>query len=36
MDPVLLSRVATVFLLGVGTFLVPMGRLANICGRKKI
>lgn len=36
MDPVLMSWVATSFLLGVGVFLVPMGRLADIYGRKKV
>jgi MFS family permease len=36
MDPVLLSWVATSFLLGVGVFLVPMGRIADIYGHKKV
>lgn len=36
MDPVFLSWVVTAFLLGVGVFLIPMGRLADIIGRKKI
>jgi MFS family permease len=36
MDPVFLSWVVTAFLLGVGVFLIPMGRLADIIGRKKV
>ena len=36
MDPVAMSWVATSYLLGVGVFLVPMGRLADIVGRKRI
>ena len=36
MDPAAMSWVATSFLLGVGVFLVPMGRLADIVGRKKV
>jgi len=36
MDAVLLSWVATVYLLSIGVSLVPMGRLADIRGRKKI
>ncbi len=36
MDPAAMSWVATSFLLGVGIFLVPMGRLADIVGRKKV
>jgi len=35
-DAVLLSWVATVYLLSAGVSLVPMGRLADIYGRKKI
>ena len=35
-DAVLLSWVATVYLLAAGVSLVPMGRLADIVGRKKI
>ncbi len=36
MDPVLLTWTVTSFLLGVGVFLVPMGRVADICGRKRV
>lgn len=36
MDAVLLSWVATSFLLSAAMFLVPMGRIADIYGRKKI
>ncbi len=36
MGPAAMSWVATSFLLGVGVFLVPMGRLADIVGRKKV
>lgn len=36
MDAVLLSWVATAYLLGAAALLVPMGRLADIYGRKKI
>ncbi|MFO7963210.1 MAG: MFS transporter [Desulfobacterales bacterium] len=35
-DAVLLSWVATAYLLAIGVSLVPMGRLADIYGRKKI
>ena len=35
-DAVRLSWVATVYLLAAGISLVPMGRLADIYGRKKI
>ena len=35
-DAVLLSWVATAYLLAAGITLVPMGRLADIIGRKKI
>ncbi len=36
MDAVLLSWVATAFLLAAAMFLVPLGRIADIYGRKKI
>ncbi len=36
MDPVLLTWTVTSFLLAVGVFLVPMGRVADICGRKRV
>lgn len=36
MNAVLLSWVATSYLLAAAMFLVPFGRLADICGRKKI
>jgi EmrB/QacA subfamily drug resistance transporter len=36
MDPVLLAWIVTSFLLAVGVFLVPMGRVADMCGRKKV
>jgi len=36
MDAILLSWVATIFILSVVIFLVPFGRIADIYGRKKI
>ena len=36
MNAVLLSWVATTYLLAAGVSLIPMGRLADITGRKKI
>jgi MFS family permease len=36
MDAVLLGWVTTSFLLSLGMFLVPSGRIADIYGRKKI
>ena len=36
MNAILLSWVATTYLLAAGASLVPMGRLADITGRKKI
>jgi EmrB/QacA subfamily drug resistance transporter len=36
LDGVLLSWVTTAYLLSVALFLVPFGRLADICGRRKI
>lgn len=36
MDAVLLSWVATVYLLAAAVFLVPFGRIADIYGRKKV
>ena len=36
MDAVLLSWVSTVYLLAAAVFLVPLGRIADIYGRKKI
>jgi MFS family permease len=36
MDPVFLTWIASAFLLGVGVFLIPMGRLGDIHGRKKV
>lgn len=36
MDPVFLTWIASAFLLGVGVFLIPMGRLGDIYGRKKV
>ncbi len=36
MDAILLSWVATTFLLSSAVFLVPMGRIADIYGRKKV
>ncbi len=36
MDAVLLSWVATLYLLSVAMFLVPFGRIADIYGRKKV
>jgi EmrB/QacA subfamily drug resistance transporter len=36
MDAVVLSWIATSYLLAIGVSLVPMGRLADIVGRKKI
>lgn len=36
MDAVLLGWIPTVFLLASAVFMVPSGRIADICGRKKI
>ena len=36
MDAVLLSWVATSYLLAAAMFLVPFGKIADICGRKKV
>ena len=36
MDAVALSWVSTAYLLAAGVFLVPFGRIADICGRKKV
>ncbi|HXX56008.1 MAG TPA: MFS transporter [Methanoregula sp.] len=36
MDAVALTWVSTAYLLAAGVFLVPFGRVADICGRKKI
>ena len=35
-DAVVLSWIPTAYLLAIGVMLLPMGRLADICGRKKI
>lgn len=36
MDAVMLSWISTAFLLAAAVFLVPFGRLADICGRKRV
>jgi MFS family permease len=35
-DAVVLSWIPTAYLLAIGVMLLPMGRLADICGRKKV